>query len=106
VNIDPSFGRPSGVSTGSQVSPPRTATDVKPHEASVAAHNPSAAVQLSSQFRSLEAQASESTSFDSKKVQAIKAAIAEGRFQVDAAKVADGLIATVEDLIHSRSRSA
>jgi negative regulator of flagellin synthesis FlgM len=100
VKIDPSVGKPSGINAAS----PASAS--KPLEATAATQGGSELVQISRQFRSLEAQTRSAASFDSKKVEAIKAAIAEGRFQVDAAKVADGLIATVEDLIHSRSRTA
>lgn len=40
--------------------------------------------------------------FDAKKVEEIKAAIASGRFHVNAERVADGLIDTVKDLISTR----
>ena len=39
------------------------------------------------------------TSFDVKKVEEIKAAIASGQFQIDAEKVADGLIKSVSEFI-------
>ena len=38
--------------------------------------------------------------FDTSKVDEIKAAIARGDFSVDTAKVADGLLQTVKELIH------
>jgi negative regulator of flagellin synthesis FlgM len=40
--------------------------------------------------------------FDTKKVEEIKAAIAGGQFQVDSAKIADGLIDSVRDMIQKR----
>ncbi len=59
-------------------------------------------VSLSPQVRSLAKLASSGGVFDAAKVEEIKAAIAEGRFQVDPEKVATGLLDTVTDLINSR----
>jgi len=56
-------------------------------------------VHLSTQVQSLSAS---SGVFDTNKVEEIKAAIASGQFQVNAEKIADGLMDTVKDLIHSR----
>lgn len=56
-------------------------------------------VSLSSQSQALAGASSSNAVFDVSKVQEIKDAIASGRFQVDAGKVADGLIDTVKDLI-------
>lgn len=58
-------------------------------------------VKLSSTARSL-AQAGASGVFDSRKVEEIKAAIANGTFKVDPEKVADGLLDTVSDLVKTR----
>jgi len=59
-------------------------------------------VTLSSQAQALSSQASSDQVFDAKKVEEIKAAIASGRFQVNAGRIADGLIDTVKDLISAR----
>lgn len=57
---------------------------------------------LSAQLQSLEASVAASEAFDAGKVEAIKSAIANGQFKVDSGKVADGLIATVKDLLNSQ----
>lgn len=57
---------------------------------------------LSSQLQSLEAKVSSAEVFDTEKVDAIKSAIANGQFKVDSGKVADGLIASVKDLLNTQ----
>lgn len=60
-------------------------------------------VKLSSQGQALAAGSSTAV-FDAKKVEEIKAAIANGSFQVDASKIADGLIDSVRDFIPSKRK--
>lgn len=59
-------------------------------------------VHISSQLQSIAGQLASGSVFDTEKVEEIKAAIASGTFQVNAEKVAEGLIDTVKDLIHPR----
>lgn len=100
MKIDPSIGKMPGLAVGSA-----PASTAKPLEASTATRSQTATVHMSGQLQQLSRQVGGS-SFDAQKVQSIKEAIAEGRFQVDSSKVADGLLSTVKDLIRSNSRSA
>jgi negative regulator of flagellin synthesis FlgM len=53
----------------------------------------------SSQLRSMESSAANAPMVDAKKVAEIKLAISEGRFQINAAAIADSLINDVNDLL-------
>lgn len=61
-------------------------------------------VRLSSQGQALASAVGSSAVFDTRKVERIKTAIADGQFKVNSEKVADGLLETVRDLLHSRKR--
>jgi len=101
VKIDDSLKKAAGLGVG-------TATQARPgkgaEKAGAASTTPAGSdtVTLSSKLESLSQQAGGSAVFDAKKVEEIKAAIAEGRFQVDPEKVANGLLDTVSDLIRNR----
>jgi negative regulator of flagellin synthesis FlgM len=56
----------------------------------------------SAQLQSLQGAIASSEVFDAGKVEAIKSAIADGKFKVNAEKVADGLLATVKNLLQAR----
>lgn len=69
------------------------------------ASSSSDSVLLSSQYKTLENAVADSNSFDAGKVASIKAAIAGGQFTYDAGKIADGVLATAQDLINSSRNS-
>jgi negative regulator of flagellin synthesis FlgM len=56
------------------------------------------------QLRNLESSVASAPVVDAQKVAEIKQAISEGRFQVNAGAVADGLLKTVNDLISASQR--
>jgi negative regulator of flagellin synthesis FlgM len=70
--------------------------------ATATANNSAANVQLSSQYQALGVKSNSADSFDAKKVAEIKEAIANGTFQVDPDKVADGVLNTAKDLVSTR----
>jgi negative regulator of flagellin synthesis FlgM len=61
---------------------------------------------LSSRMQEIEAALANLPVVDADRVAEIKQAIAEGRFQVDAGKVADGLIESVRQMLASQTQKA
>jgi negative regulator of flagellin synthesis FlgM len=61
---------------------------------------------LSAQMQEVEAALANVPVADSGRIAEIKLAMAEGRFKVDASKVADGLIESVRQMIASQARRA
>lgn len=94
MKIDTLTGKFSTLTSVSQPKASRTA------DAGSINRTASSNVQLSGQVSDTSA------TFNADKVAEIKAAIAEGRFQVNANAVADGLISTVQDLLRSQSHTA
>lgn len=93
---------------GLPLSPPQTRTERPPEKAETAT-TPSHNVQisaLSTQLQALQKTQTSGAVFEAKKVEEIRLAISEGRFQVNSEKVADGLLETVKDLLSARKRSS
>jgi negative regulator of flagellin synthesis FlgM len=86
--------------------PNTTAANARQAEkaAATAAPAPTDSVRLSSQAQAASGTSGASQVFDAKKVERIKLAIADGQFQVNSERIADGLLDTVRDLLHSRNR--
>lgn len=84
------------------VATPKTRSGKTEEKSGVGKAAQSDSVTLSSKAQALSSHASGDQVFDSKKVEEIKAAIAEGRFQVNAGRIADGLIDTVKDLLAAK----
>lgn len=97
MKIDDSIKKAAGLSVGTTQARPS-----KGAEKAGVDKTASDSVHLSSQLQALEGQVANSSVFDANKVEQIKAAISEGRFQVDPEKVANGLLDTVHDLLHAR----
>ncbi|MBC3932858.1 MULTISPECIES: flagellar biosynthesis anti-sigma factor FlgM [Undibacterium] len=92
---------------GLPVSPQQARTDRAPDKAVNNTPSPSINVQISSlstQLQAMQGTQASNAVFEAKKVEEIKLAISEGRFQVNSEKVADGLLETVKDLLNSRKR--
>ena len=97
MKIEDSIKKPSALGVGTKQTPSAASQGAEKTTGSGATS--SVNVSLSSQLQALSSTVANSSVFDSGKVNEIKAAIAEGRFQVNADKVAEGLMATVRDLI-------
>ncbi|TWC65884.1 flagellar biosynthesis anti-sigma factor FlgM [Herbaspirillum sp. SJZ099] len=98
MNVNDALKSTSGRTTEQTQAQPRPGAQTGNSAASTAAASDN--VRLSATYQSLETKAN--GSFDAKKVAEIKAAIANGTFQVDPDKVASGLFDTVQTLINAR----
>ncbi len=101
MKIDDSFKKTPSVTTPSTSSTAATNSGkgaARAAPVSTATAGTSESVKISAQALAL----SGDSSFDTKKVNEIKAAIASGTFQVNPEKIANGLIDTVRDLLSAR----
>lgn len=102
MKIDNSVGSVGGLPSGEsrprpgKSSPPSTAASGEKVELS----------SLSARMQEVEAALANVPVADASRIAEIKQAMAEGRFQVDASKVADGLIESVKQMIASQARRA
>jgi negative regulator of flagellin synthesis FlgM len=104
VKIDDSIKKTANLPVG-QSSQARSGNGAAKTGATASASAPASTsdnVHISSQLKVLAGQVAGAGVFDTNKVEEIKAAIADGRFQVDPEKVATGLLESVRDLIHTR----
>ena len=102
MKIDDALNKTAGL----PLAPSQPRAEKSPEKADIT-NTPSLSVKISSlstQLQALQNTQASGAVFETKKVEAIKLAISEGRFQVNAEKVADGLLETVKDLLNSRKR--
>ncbi|MBC3870145.1 flagellar biosynthesis anti-sigma factor FlgM [Undibacterium oligocarboniphilum] len=104
MKIDDTLNKTAGLTN--TASPQQVRTDKAPDRA-ISTPTPSSNVQistLSTQLQAMQSTQASNAVFETKKVEEIKLAISEGRFQVNSEKVADGLLETVKDLLNARKR--
>lgn len=103
MKIDNSVGSVGGLPSGEPRPRPAKSTNAS------AASSSESTVELSSfagRMQEIEAALANVPVIDSGRVAEIKQAITEGRFQVDAGKVADGLIDSVKQMLDAQARKA
>jgi negative regulator of flagellin synthesis FlgM len=105
VKIDDSLKKTGGLSVGTAQTRAGKGAEKAGSVSQTSSDSDSVHLSSTSQLHSLAQLTGSSGVFDTNKVEEIKAAIAEGRFQVDPEKVADGLLDTVTDLLHSRKKA-
>lgn len=102
MKIDNSVGSVGGLPSGE--SRPRPGKSSTPSTA--ASGEKVELSSLSARMQEIEATLANVPVADANRIAEIKQAMAEGRFQVDASKVADGLIESVREMIASQARRA
>jgi negative regulator of flagellin synthesis FlgM len=79
--------------------PARTAKQAPSPQGRGAAQDSVQLSSVSTQIQALETSVAESSGFDAAKVEAIKLAISEGRYTINAEAIADKLIASTRELL-------
>lgn len=103
MKIETSVKSPS--SSGVKESAPRTSkagTGAVAEQKKPSAQDNVQITSLSSQLQAMESSMDKVPVVDSARVEAIKQAIGEGRFKINPEAIADGLIATVKDLVQNQ----
>lgn len=98
MKIDDNIKTPSGLPVGTPSNKPTKAAE----KASAPTTLPAETSVHVSTSKQVVAAATGQIVFDSQKVERIKAAIADGTFEVDLEKVADGLLRSVQDSLKAR----
>jgi len=105
MNVNDSIKNNVDLGVDKQLTSDKTAQAKPVENKSETAPSQDESVTLSSasvQLQSIQSDLSTKEVFDADKVEAIKAAISNGEFTVNAEKVADGLIDTVKDLFKAK----
>jgi negative regulator of flagellin synthesis FlgM len=102
VKIDNSVGSVGGLPSGE----PKSRGSKNAAPATSAASEKVELSALAGRMREVEASLANVPVADAGRIAEIKQAMAEGRFKVDASKVADGLIDSVRQMIASQARRA
>lgn len=92
---------PSGRGAAAARAAPNAA--IKPDAGVAATPLPSNIVQLGEVAAKVQ---ESSATFNTERVAEIKKAISEGRFKVDAGKIADGLVTSVREMLNRNNRAA
>lgn len=103
MKIDNSVGSVGGLPSGEAKS--RDSKNAAPASSAAAGEKVELSA-LAGRLRDVEASLANVPVADAGKIAEIKQAMAEGRFKVDASKVADGLIDSVRQMIASQARRA